>query len=168
MKCRNKTKTQFNILTKVIGSSANTLIQLLRSALGSQSDEGIPADVDWRDVINHAFSQGVAAIAVDGLSKVYCVECMVEGFDALDSPELEALKYEWFGEVFSCEEDYKKYQSAIAQFLKLCREQQVDVLLLKGYGLSLNYPVPSHRPCGDIDIFINDNDTFHYDTLTLR
>ena len=26
-------------------------------------------------------------------------------------------------------------------------------MVLKGYGLSLNYPKPNHRPCGDIDIW---------------
>lgn len=144
----------------MISTSANTLFQLLRAALGNEAaGSELPSDINWQDVIDLSFEQGVAAMSVDGLG------LMVDGVDLLDSPELEDLKYEWFGEVFSCEEDYKNYQSAIAQFVKLCREQQVDVLLLKGYGLSLNYPVPSHRPCGDIDIFINDNDTFHYDTL---
>lgn len=28
------------------------------------------------------------------------------------------------------------------------------MLLLKGIGLSYNYPIPSHRPCGDIDIYL--------------
>ena len=27
------------------------------------------------------------------------------------------------------------------------------MMVLKGYGLSLNYPIPSHRPCGDVDIW---------------
>lgn len=48
-------------------SSVNTLFQLLRSALGNQSVEGLPADIDWKEVIDLSFEQGVAAIAVDGL-----------------------------------------------------------------------------------------------------
>lgn len=28
------------------------------------------------------------------------------------------------------------------------------MMVLKGYGLSLNYLKPSHRPCGDIDIWL--------------
>lgn len=28
------------------------------------------------------------------------------------------------------------------------------MVLLKGYCLSLNYPKPNHRPCGDIDIYL--------------
>ena len=51
----------------MIDSSTNTLFQLLRSALGAQSAEGLPADVDWQKVIDLSFNQGVAAIAVDGL-----------------------------------------------------------------------------------------------------
>ena len=27
------------------------------------------------------------------------------------------------------------------------------MMVIKGYGLSLNYPVPAHRPCGDVDIW---------------
>lgn len=138
----------------MIESSANTLFQLLRAALGNEAAVGVsPSDIDWQEVIDLSFEQNVAAIAVDGLQK--SLELSAESLElSLDSPELEDLKYEWFGEVFSCEEDYKNYQSAIAQFLKLCREQQVDALLLKGYGLSLNYPVPSHRPCGDVDVYL--------------
>ena len=155
----------------MIDSSANTLFQLLRAALGNEAAVGVlPSDIDWREVIDLSFEQGVAAVAVDGFGSTGS-PTENEGLESLDSPELEDLKYEWFGEVFNCEEDYKKYQSAIAWFVRLCREQKVDVLLLKGYGLSLNYPVPSHRPCGDVDVFINDgstsspqvNDTLRYD-----
>lgn len=28
------------------------------------------------------------------------------------------------------------------------------MMVLKGYGLSKNYPVPNHRPCGDMDIYL--------------
>lgn len=30
----------------------------------------------------------------------------------------------------------------------------ISMMVLKGYGLSLNYPIPNHRPCGDIDIYL--------------
>ena len=32
--------------------------------------------------------------------------------------------------------------------------QGLKIMVLKGFGLSLNYPVPSHRPCGDMDIYL--------------
>lgn len=77
---------------------------------------------------------------------------MVDGNSLLESDELEDLRYELFGEVLACEADYRKYQLAIRKLAGLYRSEGIDMLLLKGYGLSLNYPVPEHRPSGDIDI----------------
>ena len=74
----------------------------------------------------------------------------------MDSPELEDLKYEWFGSVFQAEEDYKKYVEDIVSLAKAYSEAGIEMMVLKGYGLSLNYPVPAHRPVGDIDVFLND------------
>lgn len=138
----------------VIMQAGNFLFQLIRIAVGNEGIIRVPTDIEWRDVIDLSFEQGVAAIAVDGLQKIL-EHNSVENFEfELDKPELEDLKYEWFGEAMACEEDFKKYQSAIADVLRLCKNQQVNMLLLKGYGLSLNYPVPPHRPCGDIDIYL--------------
>ena len=137
------------------------LLHLIKIAVGNDCGNDIPSDIDWKDVIDLSFEQGVAAVAVDGLQRSFGSTGSPtenEGLGALDSPEMEDLKYEWFGEVFQAEEDYQRCQAAIAEFLKLCRRQQINVLLLKGYGLSLNYPIPSHRPCGDVDVFINDDD----------
>lgn len=98
-----------------------------------------------------SFDQGVAAIAVDGL------QCLCghhpEKELSLDSPELEDLKYEWFGEVFSCEEDYKVYLSKLQELMGLYRSEGIRAMVLKGYGLGLNYPIPAHRPTGDVDIY---------------
>ena len=48
-------------------SSANTLFQLLRLALGNKEECNLPSGIDWQEVIDLSFDQGVAAIAVDGL-----------------------------------------------------------------------------------------------------
>ena len=132
--------------------------------MGSHSVEGLPADVDWQKVIDLSFDQGVAAIAVDGLGKA--TKTMVrqahqptktaEALDALDSPELEDLKYEWFGSVFQAEEECKKYKEDIASLAKAYSEAGIEMMVLKGFGLSLNYPIPAHRPTGDIDVYLSD------------
>lgn len=104
--------------------------------------------------MNLSFEQGVAAVAVDGLQSLYDRQPNLKL--ALDSPELEVLKYKWFGSIFQAEEDYRRQVEAISALAKIYGQEQMDVMLLKGYGLSLNYPVPSHRPTGDIDIFLSD------------
>ena len=142
----------------MITPSIHTLFHLLRSALGTQSAEGLPADVEWKKVIDLSFDQGVAAIAVDGLSKVEGLGLRVEGLDLLDSPELEDLKYEWFGATFQAEEDYSQQVEAISSLARTYAQSGISMMLLKGYGLGLNYPIPQHRPTGDIDVYlINDN-----------
>lgn len=129
------------------------LLYLVRLGIGNNTVSGFDfTEVDWRKLVDSSFAQGVPAIAVDGLQNLYEAQSGLT-LD-IDNPELEALKYEWFGAVMSAEGDYERHQSAIVEFLKLCKQQDVKVLLLKGYGLSLNYPIPAHRPCGDIDIYL--------------
>lgn len=128
--------------------SADTLFRLLRAAIGTGEADLLPADIDWRMVIDLSFGQGVAALAVDGLG------CMVDGLDSLDSPEMEDLKYEWFGACFGNEQSYEYYLKTIVKLASLYGKHSMRMLLLKGYGLSLNYPVPEHRISGDIDIYL--------------
>lgn len=136
-------------------SSVNILFQLLRLALGNKGKCSLPADIDWREVIDLFFNQGVAALTVDGLQK--SLEFSAEGLElSLDSPELEDLKYELFGETFTCEEDYAKFGEVIGSLAKLFGENGLKIMVLKGYGLSQDYPIPSHRSLGDIDIFLTD------------
>ena len=114
----------------------------------------LPSDIDWKEVIGLSFEQGVAAIAVDGIGKATKTKT-TEALDALDSLELEDLKYEWFGEVFSCEEDYKVYLSKLQELMGFYRSEGIRAIVLKGYGLGLNYPIPAHRPVGDVDVYLS-------------
>lgn len=132
-------------------NSAEILFKLLRLALGCESEGALSDTVDWNGVVDLAFEQGVAALMVDG------VGLMAEGNDLLESEELEDLRYEVFGEALACEEDYQKYQQTIEKLAGLYGSEGIEMLLLKGYGLSLNYPVPSHRPMGDIDVYLFGN-----------
>lgn len=132
------------------------LFSLLRLALGTSSGEAVDLSTlkkaDWQKLVNLSFEQGVAALAVDGLQKLYesCPDLELE----LDSPELETLKYEWFGSCFDAEQNYAKHLGAIEKLASLYNAQSIPMLLMKGYGLSLNYPVPNHRPSGDIDVYL--------------
>lgn len=142
----------------MIDTSVNTVLQLLRTALGNEDTGTLSSDIDWREVVDLCFEQGVAAITVDGLQMKY--ESNPSMALELDKPELMDLKYEWYGAVFRAEADFQRHQSELVEFLKLCKLQDVKVLLLKGYGLSLNYTIPAHRPCGDIDVYLYGNAAF--------
>lgn len=129
--------------------TSETLLKLLRIALGHESDSSIPSGIDWRELITLSYKHGISAIAVDGFLKIYDRNSE----SGIDKPEYENLKYEWLGNSLLAEQTYSEQKSAIVKLANFYKNQEVKMLLLKGYGLSLNYPVPIHRPVGDIDIY---------------
>lgn len=131
------------------------LFLLLRLALGTSAEAIELSSLsreEWQNLVDLSFQQGVAAIAVDGLQKLYesCPNLELE----LDKPEYEGLKYEWFGSVFQAEEDYYTHKRALRKLTDLFESQGIRLLLLKGLGVGKYYPIPSHRQCGDIDIYL--------------
>lgn len=133
----------------------NTYFSFLRHAFGTNTeaiDLSVLARQDWQVLVDMSFNQGVAAIMVDGLGLMVrdCPNLELE----IDKPELEDLKYEWFEACFENEQSYEEHLKAIDKLATLYNNQSIKMLLLKGYGLSLNYPVPNHRPSGDIDVYL--------------
>ena len=132
-------------------TSGEVLLLLLRAAIHGEIQASLPVAVDWKEVSELATRQGVGAIAADGLQRI--LDAHPAWGRELDEPENEEIKYDWFGQTFYAEESYAKYTRAIASLAQFYNEHGFQMMILKGYACSLNYPVPSHRPCGDIDIW---------------
>ena len=131
-------------------SCASTLFKLIRIAIGNDTDRSISYDVDWYALVALATEQGVAALAYDGLQMCY------EADSSLVLPldrDQKKVKYDWFGSVLNTEVYYERHRQALYELVSLLANKGVKLMLLKGYGLSLNYPLPCHRPSGDIDFF---------------
>lgn len=129
------------------------LLYLVRLGIGGDTESGFDfTGVDWRNLVDSSFAQGVAAIAVDGLQKLYESKPSLEL--AIDRPEFESLKYEWFGSLFQTEGDYANHRQKAAELTKLFTEAGFRSCILKGMSNALLYPNPSHRQCGDIDIWV--------------
>lgn len=141
-----------------IGVTSEILCGLLRCALVDHSDFNsifaLVKDkcINWENVIDLSFDQGVAAIAADGLQRV--LDYAPDLNCGIDKPEFESIKYEWFGAPMVCECDYESYVSSVKSLASLYSACGVRMFLMKGYGLSFNYPIPSHRPIGDIDVYL--------------
>lgn len=52
-----------------MSESVEILFKLLRIALGSEEKHDLPSGINWKEVVDLSFDQGVAAIAVDGLQR---------------------------------------------------------------------------------------------------
>ena len=94
---------------------------------------------------NHA----LVAIAWDRLQ-----QAIAEGEILAEQQPSKAEKIKWALAVEQVERKYARQKEAIAKLAGFFARYGIKVMILKGYGLSLNYPVPNHRPCSDVDIWL--------------
>ena len=131
--------------------TVSMLFSLLRAALWPERREPIAFSeaIDWPKLYRLASEQGVLAMVWDGLQRVVREEQIAE---ELLPPR--SLKLQWAVNVEQIEQRYRRQEGALATLAAFYQRHQIRLMLLKGYGLSLQYPVPEHRPCGDLDIWL--------------
>ena len=122
------------------------LFALLRASLHQKETEtaffhsATPAE--WKECYLLAINHGVMALAWDGVVRLP---------SELQPPK--ALKLNWYVAVEAYEKRYLHYCRTVDELSRLYAEHGIATLQLKGVGFSVNYPVPSHREGGDIDIY---------------
>lgn len=120
------------------------LLALLRGAFHGRTElagGGLDA-AGWRGLYDLAARQGVLAIAYDGVMLL----------PKEQRPPREVL-LGWGMNVLSLERRYERQLAALGKIVSTLEADGVRVMLLKGAGLAADYPVPSHRECGDIDLY---------------
>lgn len=127
-------------------STHTILLGLLRVSLGNGLLGSLPSAVFWEDVFTLAEKQGVAHLALDGL----------QNLPRNVWPGIETW-VEWAGQTASAEAHYRQQEDTLRKLSECLVQHNARMLVLKGWGCSLNYPIPSHRPCGDIDIYLIDS-----------
>lgn len=136
-------------------STAETaLFQLLRMTLGNNLLCPLPENVDWQKLVDLSFEQGVAAFAVDGLQMIFD-QYPDYGLE-IDKPELEDLKYEWFGSCIDTESKNLHQRKVLNAMADIWAAKGISTMLMKGQSNSLYYSEPLHRATGDIDVFLSD------------
>lgn len=123
-------------------------LEIVRLGIGKERSFAIPKSIDWNVIKSLADEQGLSAIVLDGADKLNA-----NYSDTVSMPL--QMKLEWIGEVLqNYEQRYVAYEKAIASLAAFYHQHVFKMMVLKGYGLSLNYPKPNHRPSGDIDIWL--------------
>lgn len=123
------------------------LLSLLKVAIHHKKEgKNDTLEIDWQEIMDLAITQGVGAIAFDGVNSLY--------EDGIDLRIPAQTKLRWFVATRQNENEYLKSKKTLASLAKFFAKHSLNTMLLKGYGLSLNYPIPNHRPSGDIDIYI--------------
>jgi len=135
-----------------LSTELQVLLKLVRLALGTEpldSDgrlvEPFPERIDWKAVIDLSYQNKVSALAVDGLLSVK---------GQRPDPRLKM----WIDDVANMERSYDYYLEVLHTLCTIFIANGLTPIVLKGYGMGMNYPVPNHRAMGDIDIYLLDKD----------
>ena len=116
---------------------------LLKLGISHGADSLLECD-DWNKIRAYAERQGLSAVVLDG------VEYLPEN----KRPSKEVL-LEWIGEALQgYEYRYGLCRRAISELAEFYNSHGIQMMVLKGYACSLDWPKPEHRPCGDIDIWL--------------
>lgn len=114
--------------------------------------EGLPAKVDWKSVIGLAAAQGVDVIAADGVQKLVDEGVEWSALDDLSAQDEMAMN--WLGQGFVYEIRDTAYRKAVEKMVGAFAADGLQTVILKGCSLSRYWPVPYHRPLGDIDFYV--------------
>lgn len=134
-----------------LAPSVEVLFQLLRAALHPERREEIAwrEMPEWAAIYRQATTQGVVAIAWDGLQRLKG-EGQIES--QYDLPR--ALKLQWAMQVEKIERRYERQLVSATKLTDYFAQNGVRTVVLKGFAISALYPKPNHRECGDLDCFL--------------
>lgn len=130
-------------------SVTDVLVRLVRRAL--TPDRGMEwgsVDIDWAQLYRTAATQGVLALAWDGLM----LSVQAGELDRECLPK--SLKLQWAYNVEKVQKRYDHQLRSAKEFAAMLSEADIRTLVLKGFAIARLYPIPSHRECGDLDCFL--------------
>ena len=136
-----------------MNQSDNLFLSLVRCAVSSKCDDSSAfSSKDWTEIIKMSFSQAIPVLVIDGLQNYFKSNPNNNPF-ANESASDKLKRIQWFGNVVAYERLYAKHEKAMADLARLYANNGIRMMVVKGYGLSLDWPVPNHRPVGDLDIY---------------
>lgn len=124
------------------------LLTLVRLALGHQA-EPFKGPVDWRVVFGLAVFHKLPAVALDGMELL-----RQQGKITPEEDLTEEIKDKLATLVVSCEVNHERIRKSMAEMAAFYGNHGIKMMVLKGYALSLDWPIPNHRMPGDIDIWL--------------
>lgn len=127
----------------MLNKSVSNLLALTKSAL-TNSTSSLPTDnINWQSLYPLAIHQGISAILLDAIGLLP---------SEMRPPKPTLLQ--WIGQSTMMERMYAVHCERIGELADFYKQHGIRMLLLKGYGCSLCYTKPEHRPTGDIDVYL--------------
>lgn len=139
--------------------TVRALLCLVKLGMFSQIDSCLENEsdfrnIDWNEIFKLSVRQGVNAIVIDGLQNLMKHSQYKGLLESTKDTSFKLQKMQWLASSLAIEQNYERHVQVMAELANFYKSQGIKMLVAKGYGLSLNYPVPNHRPLGDIDIWL--------------
>ena len=131
----------------------NALLSLVRFAVCGHCDAPqFDSRTDMNSVFALANQQAIPVLLADGLQVYLSAQPEAKPF-ANESVADKQKRMQWLAQVMAYERLYAKHEKAMIDLAQLYATKGIRMMVLKGYGLSFDWPVPNHRPVGDLDIY---------------
>ena len=128
-----------------MNKNQQVLLELVRAGLWNREFQLLPSDnIDFTQIYRLAQEQSVLGIVLAGLE-----------FSSVKPPQV--LLLQWIGEVQVLEQQNKAMNSFIEKLIGILRNADVYALLVKGQGIAQCYEKPLWRSCGDVDLFLSED-----------
>lgn len=96
---------------------------------------------EWSELHSLSLREGVSAMILDAMISA-----------EIDIPR--QVKMKFILSTSKIENKYAEKVKTISWLENIYSENGIDMMILKGVGLAALYPVPNHRPCSDVDIWL--------------
>lgn len=139
-------------MIRELNKTEEAILQLVRIGVGNEKFTNLHYDPEiWESIFkcsNRLAAQGFVFQALKQIKGINTFN--VTSLLGLPAP----LYLKWLMKCDQIERIHKKHETAISELSAFYAKNGIEMMLLKGYGLSLNYPHPTMRICGDIDIWL--------------
>lgn len=130
----------------VLHSNSAILLELVRAGLwGTEARLSNYGDIDYSSAMKLAEEQSVVGLVTAGL------ECVKD----VKIPQQWSLQF--IGSTLQLEHRNKSMNAFVASLISKMRAEGICAVLVKGQGIAQCYEKPEWRACGDVDLFLNED-----------
>lgn len=129
--------------------SGHIVLSLLKLCTGGSVEDFSGREAyDWNAILDLCVRHGVAALVWDGIQRLY--DRQIFSADTIPQPIFD----DWTSWIMGTEQDWRLMKMQADRLAQFYASHQIPMMVLKGYGTSLDWPDPSHRTSGDLDIWL--------------
>lgn len=135
-------------------NTRKVFLELVKAGIFPVHDSGFTVNgpVDWKAVYQLAEQQDVIGLVAAGIEAVQGEWLKVHGTPLV--PQTVALQF--IGFTLQIEQRNKAMNQFIAELVEKMRAEDIYTILVKGQGIAQCYEKPLWRACGDVDLFLSE------------